>query len=327
MISLSQRPPAMLEQPVSSSSFREEVLSGLSSSPKSLPCKFFYDQRGSELFERICELEEYYPTRTEMSIMRRFSGEMAECLGEDCLLVEFGSGSSLKTRVLLDEMVRPAGYVPLDISREHLLASSARLSQAYPDLDVAAVCADYTRPFTLPEGLRPSRRTCVYFPGSTIGNFDPEEALPFLRQTARVCGSEGLLLIGVDLKKDPEVLRQAYNDAEGVTALFNLNILRRINRELDADFDLAQWEHLAFYNAAPGRIEMHLRSRTGQSVHIAGQTIRFSEGETIHTENSHKYTPREFARLASEAGFERLKIWTDPESLFSVQCFRLRPRP
>lgn len=324
MIGTATAPLKPLEQRTSSKSFQEEVLQGLGHRPKTLPCKFFYDKRGSQLFDRICELEEYYPTRTEMSIMRRFSGEMATLLGKECLLVEYGSGSSLKTRILLDAMVQPAGYVPIDISEEHLKLSAQRLAQAYPHIEVLPVCADYTQSFALPRSQKQPRGRCVYFPGSTIGNFEKEEALGFLRRIAQVCGEDGSLLIGVDLKKDPAVLSRAYNDSAGVTAEFNLNILRHINSELDADFDLAKWEHVALYNQRRGRIEMYLESAVEQRAHIADCIVRFERGETIHTENSHKYTPEEFADLAAAAGFERLKIWMDEKKYFSVQYFQMR---
>ncbi|HVF11165.1 MAG TPA: L-histidine N(alpha)-methyltransferase, partial [Abditibacteriaceae bacterium] len=238
--------------------FREEVLHGLQQPQKELPCKYFYDERGSHLFDQICRLEEYYPTRTELAIMQEHAGAMAQLLGRGCLLIEYGSGSSLKTRVLLDHLAAPAAYVPIDISRAHLMRSAGRLAAAYPGLKVLPVCADYTTDFTLPTCHRPIARKAVYFPGSTIGNFDPTQAQNFLCHIAEICGVGGGLLIGIDLKKDACILEPAYNDARGVTAAFNLNLLRRINRELGADFQLDRFQHYAFYNEELGRIEMHL---------------------------------------------------------------------
>ena len=299
--------------------FRAEVLRGLRQPRKELPCKFFYDERGSRLFDQICALEEYYPTRTELGIMRERAPEIAALLGPGALLVEYGSGSSTKTRILLDALDTPPGYVPIDISKEHLLRSSAALARAYPDIEVLPVCADYTRTFTLPLPRRPIARRVVYFPGSTIGNFDRESARRFLRQIAELCMPGGGLLIGVDLRKDPLVLHRAYNDREGVTAAFNLNLLARINRELGADFQLDRFAHYAFYNPTEGRIEMHLTSLAEQTVHIGDEAIPFALGESIWTESSHKYTVGEFAHMAAGAGFALQHVWTDPQQLFSVQ--------
>jgi dimethylhistidine N-methyltransferase len=296
-----------------------EVVGGLRRRRKRLPCKYFYDAAGSALFDRICELDEYYLTRTELAIMRRHAGEMAEAIGGRCLLVEYGSGSSVKTRVLLDHLTDPAGYVPIDISGQHLRHAAASLAAAYPGLDVLPVCADYTTRFQLPApGMRPARRV-VYFPGSTIGNFEPADALTFLRGMARVCGPGGGLLIGVDLKKDPALLHAAYNDARGVTAAFNLNLLARLNRELGADFDLAAFAHYAFYNPRRGRIEMHLVSSRPQRVRVGTEAVDFAEGESVWTESSYKYAPAEFARLAAAAGFSARRVWTDPLNHFGVQ--------
>ena len=299
--------------------FLSEVMSGLRRRRKRLPCKYFYDEAGSALFDRICDLDEYYLTRTELTIMRRHAGDMAGMLGERCLLLEYGSGSSVKTRVLLDHLPDPAGYVPIDISGEHLRNAAYTLSAAYPGLEVLPVCADYTTPFRLPTpAQRPARRV-VYFPGSTIGNFDPADALAFLRGIARACGPGGGLLIGVDLKKDPALLHAAYNDAQGVTAAFNLNLLARLNRELGADFDLAAFAHYAFYNPRRGRIEMHLVSRRSQRVHVGSQVVDFADGESMFTESSYKYAPVDFAHLAAAAGFAAERVWTDPDAHFSVQ--------
>lgn len=304
--------------------FRAQVLHGLGQSRKHLPCKFFYDRRGSQLFDQICELPEYYLTRTELGILEAHVQEMADAIGARCLLVEYGSGSSRKIRLLLDHLRDPAAYVPFDISREHLLDAAARLAAAYPRLNILPVCADYTRPFELP-ACDGASRTVVYFPGSTIGNFDPHEARAFLRAAADRCGPGGGLLIGVDLKKDPAVLHAAYNDAAGVTAAFNLNLLVRINRELDGNFNLDRFAHYAFYNPRLGRIEMHLISQADQVVTIGGHRIAFGEGETIFTEGSYKYTLGEFQSLARSSGWEVQTVWTDPRELFSVQYLRVRP--
>lgn len=300
-------------------SFYDDVIRGLSQEAKTLPCKYFYDAYGSQLFDQICELDEYYPTRTEMAIMRANIEEMTALLGPGCRLVEYGSGSSLKTRVLLDNAPKLASYVPMDISREHLFATAQELAQAYPHLDIRPVCADYTQLFTLPQEKQRPARTVVYFPGSTIGNFHPAQAEIFLRQVAGVCGLGGGLLIGVDLKKSPQTLEPAYNDQKGVTAAFNKNLLTRINRELEGDFDADKFAHHAFYNDLMGRMEMHLVSLEAQSVTIGEQIVQFDEDEYIHTECSYKYATDEFACLASNAGLRVQKVWTDVDNLFSVQ--------
>jgi L-histidine N-alpha-methyltransferase len=297
--------------------FLADVLEGLGRSPKSLPCKYFYDARGSALFDRICTLPEYYPTRTELGILRRHAGAMAAAIGPHALLVEYGSGSSTKTRLLLDRLAEPAAYVPVDISREHLLASAEALAAHYPKLRVVPVCADFTARFALPE-VTGADRVVGYFPGSTIGNFGPAEARKFLADVAEQCGPGGALLIGVDLQKPRAVLEAAYDDARGVTAEFNRNLLRRANRELGADFDLAAFDHRAFWNAALGRVEMHLVSRRDQVAHVAGRAIPFAKGETIHTENSHKYTLESFEALAHGAGWRVLRHWASPEPAFAV---------
>jgi dimethylhistidine N-methyltransferase len=295
-----------------------EVLAGLRRWRKRLPCKYFYDAEGSRLFDRICELDEYYLTRTELAIMHRHAGEMAAAIGRRATLIEYGSGSSTKTRVLLDRLSAPAAYVPIDISGEHLRQSAAALARAYPHVEVIPVCADYTTRFDVPDPGASAARRVVYFPGSTIGNFEPDDAAAFLRGIAGVCGPGGGLLIGVDLKKDPATLHAAYNDAQGVTAAFNLNLLARLNRDLDADFDLEAFAHYAFYNPRKGRVEMHLVSRASQDVHVGGETVAFAEGESVFTESSYKYTLPAFARLAAAAGFTPQKVWTDAERQFSV---------
>ncbi len=302
--------------------FLADVLAGLQRPQKELPCKYFYDEHGAQLFERICELPEYYLTRAELAILRAHLPEMAGCLGGDALLVEYGSGSGMKTRLLLAELARqgkrPAAYVPVDISREQLLGSAAALRRAFPGLVVSPVCADFTASFALP--TQPAARRAVFFPGSTLGNFDPPAAQRFLRRVAAQCGPGGGLLIGVDLKKDPAVLERAYDDAAGVTRDFNLNLLRRINRELGGTFALDRFRHHARYNAAAGRIEMHLISQGDQIVHVGGVAIAFRDGESIHTENSYKYGADEFIALAASAGFalHGARTWIDAEGLFSV---------
>jgi len=303
--------------------FESAVLAGLARADKELPCKFFYDERGSRLFEDICALEEYYPTRTEIAILRAHCRRIAELIGPSCQLVEFGSGSSVKVRILLESLRSVAAYTPVDISKEHLIRSAAALAADFPSLDVIAVCADYTRPFVIPRPrIDPEARRVVFFPGSTIGNFTPEFAREFLTGTADTLGPGGALLIGVDLKKDPATLHAAYNDRKGVTADFNLNLLARINRELGGDFDLAGFGHLARYNEGEGRIEMHLVSLRKQTVHVNGCSFLFGKDETIHTECSYKYSVEEFQALAREAGFEPVEVWTDDRKLFSVHFFR-----
>ena len=300
--------------------FCKEVLAGLRQQPqKTLPCKFLYDERGSQLFDQICRLEEYYLTRTEISILEQSVEEIAERIGPRALLVEYGSGSSVKTRILLDHLPGVAAYVPVDISREHLLRSACSLSEEYNDLTIYPVCADYTGEFALPDVEAPVARRVVYFPGSTLGNMEPAAAQSFLKRIVKRVGLGGGLLIGVDLKKDRQVLEAAYNDSKGVTAAFNKNMLRRINRELGANFDLDRFTHRATYNAAAGRIESYLVSQAEQSVQLNGTEISFKEQETIHTENSYKYGLEEFAELAREAGFRVEKVWTDADSYFSVQ--------
>ena len=287
--------------------FRQDVLAGLSQPQKTLPCKYFYDSVGSALFDRITRLDAYYPTRTERQILEAHGDEMAALVGPGARIVEYGSGSS----------DRPAAYVPIDISNGHLLAAADRIRQRYPGLHVAPVHADYTAPFTLPD--TPGARTVVFFPGSTIGNFEPDEARQFLARMARVAGPGGGLLIGVDLEKDEAVLERAYDDEEGVTAQFNFNLLTRINRELGGGFDLNRFRHRACWNADLGRVEMHLVSADDQTVTVDGMAVPFRVGEHIHTENSYKYTPERFAALAAQAGFDAVRVWTDSRQWFSVQ--------
>jgi dimethylhistidine N-methyltransferase len=310
---------SVLDQAPATESFRDAALRGLRTSQKHVPSKFLYDARGSKLFDKICALDEYYPTRTEIAIMRQNVEAMIEAVGPRARLVEYGSGSSLKTRILLDHLEDLASYVPVDISKEHLLESAEALAEEYPSTPVQPVCADYTTPFELPEPPLPAQRTVGYYPGSTIGNFQRDEAQDFLRHIADVVGETGGLLIGVDLKKDVEVLKAAYDDSEGVTAAFNKNLLRRMNRELDATFDFDAFEHQPRWNEGRGCMESHLRSKKAQTVTVAGERVAFEKGETIHTEDSHKYTLDGFADLAASAGLRVETVWTDAQSRFSVQ--------
>jgi dimethylhistidine N-methyltransferase len=296
--------------------FRADVLAGLARPRKRLPSKYFYDAEGSRLFDEITELDEYYPTRTELGIMRRHAGAMAERCGPRCLLVELGAGSLVKVRLLLDRLDRPAGYVPVDVSGDHLEAAAAALECDYQDLPILPVCADFTAAFPLP--AVPAARRVVYFPGSTIGNFDPSEADALLRGIARLVGRGGGLLLGVDLRKDVAVLEAAYNDRRGVTAAFNRNLLVRINRELGADFDPAAFIHRAFFNRERSRIEMHLVSRSAQKVWVGGAAFAFRAGETIHTENSYKYDLDELTRRAARCGLHIRQAWTDENEYFAV---------
>jgi L-histidine N-alpha-methyltransferase len=303
--------------------FRADVLRGLRCRPRCLPCKYFYDEAGSALFERITTLPEYYLTRTELAIMQRHAAEMARWLGRRCLLIEYGSGSSTKTRLLLDRMDDAAGYVPIDVAGEHLERSAQALADCYPHIPVHPVHADFTGSLTLPPTDRPAARRVVYFPGSTIGNCTPDETIALLRHTAGLCGADGGLLLGADLRKERAVLEAAYDDRQGVTAAFNRNILVRINRELGADFAVERFAHRAFYNEAQGRIEMHLVSDGAQCVHLGPWRFAIAAGEAIRTEYSYKYNPAELRALASTAGFTSEHTWTDDRGHFSVHAFRV----
>ena len=309
-------PPVVSQRSVSGR-FLHDVIDGLTTQPKALPCKYLYDKRGSELFDRICELKEYYLTRTELAIMRRHAPEMARAIGPGALLIELGSGSSLKTRVVLEHLPRVAAYVPVDICAEHMTRWAGALAADFPGLAVRPVHADFSADFVVPT-VGSARRRVVYFPGSTIGNFEPQEATQLLGRMARLVGEDGALLIGIDRKKDVAVLEAAYNDREGVTSDFNLNLLRRIKRELGADLEVDQFEHDAFYNPAEGRIEMHLVSTVPQTVRLDGVAIELEPGETIHTENSYKYDLAEFEDLAARGGFEPNWVWSDDRQMFSV---------
>ncbi len=305
-------------------SFRDAVLKGFGERRKSIPCQFLYDARGSALFEEICRLPEYYLTRTEIAILAENAADIAAETGPHARLVEFGSGGSHKARILLAALDRPAAYVPVDISREHLRQAAAGVAADFPLLPVIAVCTDYTAWFRLPPLPGPGGKRVGFFPGSTIGNFEPAAAVRFLSNCARILGPAGEMLIGVDLKKDPSILDAAYNDRAGVTAAFNLNLLGRINRELDGDLDLGRFAHRAFYNGREGRVEIYIESLADQEARVAGQRFHFAAGELIHTEYSYKYWVPEFRALAARAGFRPVATWTDPNDLFSLNYFRLR---
>ena len=310
-----------------------DVLRGLKSSPKRLSPMYFYDERGSQLFDEICELPEYYITRTETDILERNARAIAASIGPNALLVEFGSGASTKTRLLLDELPDLAAYVPVDISRTHLLAAAQRITAAYPHLEVLPACADFTQPFSLPKPRRTPTRVVVFFPGSTLGNFDRPAAIQLLKVMRRIAGGSshsrigttspaspvGGLVIGFDLVKDTAVLKRAYDDAAGVTAEFNLNVLRRLNRDAGANFDLQAFQHQAVWAPEAQRIEMHLLSTRDQTVAIAGERISFAANEPIITEHCHKYTPESFADLAAAGGWTGRQTWTDTREYFHVQ--------
>jgi len=303
--------------------FQEAVVRGLSGDPKSLPCKYIYDAAGSKLFDQICGLPEYYPTRTESAILKANMGEIRDLAGQDARIIELGCGSVDKVRLLLDGLDQPASYVAVDISCDHLMAAVADLARDYPALEVNGVCADFMGTFDIPESRRKSAgQWLTFFPGSTIGNFDEESAVALMQRMADIVGPGGDLLIGADLKKNPEILHAAYNDEQEITAAFNRNLLTRINRELDGDFDVEAFDHYAFYEPRAGRIEMHLISSRRQVARAAGREFAFDAGETIHTENSYKYTIHGFQALAARAGFKPLAVWTDEASLFSIQYFR-----
>ncbi len=296
--------------------FRSDVIAGLSKPQKTLPCKYFYDARGSELFDEICELPEYYPTRTETAILSDSIDEIEAVIPVGAALIEYGSGSSTKTRLLLDNFESLGAYVPVDICQSHLLRSAWQLKAHYPRLIVRPVCADFTQPFRVPR--LDGRPRVLFFPGSTIGNFGPADAIALLTSMADVAHQGGGLLIGVDLLKSRDVLVPAYDDAAGVTAAFNLNLLERINRELDGSFDLDAFEHRAIFNADDSRVEMHLVSLEEQVVEIGDVLFRFAAGETIHTENSYKYSRDAFAELAKRAGWRVEQVWTDERNYFGV---------
>jgi L-histidine Nalpha-methyltransferase len=300
-------------------SFADDVIAGLSDHPKHIPAKYFYDQAGSELFDAITALPEYYPTRTEIGILRDNADAIAKLWPAGCVLIEFGAGSSTKVRLVVAATSRIAAYVPVDISAAFLASEAQRLRKDFPDLRVLPVAADFTQSFDLPDDVAGLPRA-GFFPGSTLGNFEPYDASAFLRAAGQRLGRGAVLVIGIDLVKDAEILRAAYNDAAGVTASFNLNLLRRINGELGADFDVDAFSHCAFYNRDRHRIEMHLASRVAQKVRVCGRTFEFRRGETIHTENSYKYTLEAFQALAAGSGWRSAAVWTDAQRYFSVHA-------
>ncbi len=303
-------------------SFRTAVLDGLGARPKAIPAKYFYDARGAQLFEAICELPEYYLTRTEVALFTRDGDEMARRIGKRAEIVEYGSGGGHKVRLLLDALDDPVAYLSVDLSADHMRAAAEILAADYPGLDVTAVIADYSRPFALPRPRRKALARCGLFTGSSIGNFTPEESVVFLAGASRLL-ERGGMLVGVDLKKDARKLHAAYNDDAGVTAEFNLNLLERINRELGGEFERARFAHRAFYDPDLGRIEMHLESLVAQSVRVAGERFEFVAGETIHTENSYKYGVEEFQALARRAGFVPETVWIDDQRLFAIHFLRV----
>lgn len=305
------------QQPEHDYEFRDALIAGLTSTPKRIPSKYFYDGAGSKLFEQICALPEYYPTRTEIALLRRHVSEITALFGADVEIVEFGAGAIEKIRPLLDVAERPLAYIPVDISGPYLRSVAAKLDAEYPDLLVRPVVADFTQ--SLPDTIfSDGARRIGFFPGSTIGNLEPWEAAAFLRRARRMVGDDGAMVIGIDLRKDAGMLHAAYNDGAGVTAAFTLNLLRRMNRELDGNFNLAAFEHDASYNPDLGRIEIYFRSLRDQLVTVAGRSFAFSAGERVHTEYSYKYDPAQFAAAASEAGFRLAQTWTDPAEMFAV---------
>jgi L-histidine N-alpha-methyltransferase len=299
--------------------FLRDVVHGLNRARKEISCKYFYDEIGSSLFDEICELDEYYLTRTELSILRADGARMAAAIGEDCELIEFGSGSGLKTRLLLEQLRSPRAYLPVDIAREHLESSARELSGRFPGLRVLPVHADFTEPLLLPETGDPRARRVVYFPGSTIGNFSPRAVTSLLCTISWLVGEGGGLLVGFDLDKDESIVWPAYNDRQGKSAAFNLNVLERINRELGGDFDVSAFSHRADYVRSKERMEMYLVSREPQVVRIAGMEFAFDQGEAIHTEYSYKYSLKHFNMLTARAGFSVAGQWTDPREYFAVQ--------
>lgn len=301
---------------------RADVLAGLARRPKRLPSKYFYDARGSQLFERICDLPEYYLTRAELALMRSHAAAIAATLGPRVLVLEYGSGSATKTSLLLEHLSDAVAYVPVEISRSALRASLERLSGQFPHIEMLPVCADFTQPITLPEPARAQARTVIYFPGSTIGNFDTDAAVRLLGHMRQEMGPSGAALIGVDLAKSPEIIEPAYNDVAGLTAEFTLNLLQRLNRELQADFKLGAFRHRARYHPERERIETYIVSRTEQDVSVAGHRFHFMAGEAMLVELSCKYSPESFARMAARAGLRVTHVWTDPQRLFSLQCLR-----
>ena len=302
--------------------FLNDVIEGLSQNPKTLKPKYFYDNRGAQLFTEICTTPEYYPTRTEIKILNQNAEDIASQIGDNTALIEYGSGALEKIKILLDFLNEPVGLIPVDISEDQLFESAKNLENLYPDLEILPVAADFTKPIPIPGFSHPPKKHVAFFPGSTIGNFEPDLAIQFLEGVTKTIGLDGLLLIGFDLKKDIETLLAAYDDQRGITSSFNKNLLSRINDELGGNFNLDTFEHVARYNENKGRIEMHLKSTTAQTVSINKELFEFLEGETIHTENCYKFTKESFTAMSSKAGLYPVKTWTDDQNLFAVMLLR-----
>ena len=302
--------------------FLKDVIEGLGKNPKTLKPKYFYDNRGAQLFTEICTTPEYYPTRTEIKILNQNAEDIASQIGDNIALIEYGSGALEKIKILLNFLKEPVGLIPVDISEDQLFASAKNLENLYPNLEILPVAADFTKPIPIPGFSQPPKKYVAFFPGSTIGNFEPDLAIQFLQGVTKTIGLDGLLLIGFDLKKDIETLLAAYDDQRGITASFNKNLLSRVNGELGGNFNLNTFEHVARYNENKGRIEMHLKSTTEQTVSINKELFEFLEGETIHTENCYKFTKESFTAMSSKAGLSPVKTWTDDKNLFAVMLLR-----
>ena len=302
--------------------FLKDVIEGLGKNPKTLKPKYFYDNRGAQLFTEICTTPEYYPTRTEIKILNQNAEDIASQIGDNTALIEYGSGALEKIKILLNFLKEPVGLIPVDISEDQLFVSAKNLENLYPNLEILPVAADFTKPIPIPGFSQPPKKYVAFFPGSTIGNFEPDLAIQFLQGVTKTIGLDGLLLIGFDLKKDIETLLAAYDDQRGVTASFNKNLLSRVNGELGGNFNLNTFEHVARYNENKGRIEMHLKSTMEQTVSINKELFEFLEGETIHTENCYKFTKESFTAMSSKAGLSPVKTWTDDKNLFAVMLLR-----
>jgi len=302
--------------------FLRDVIEGLGKNPKTLKPKYFYDNRGAQLFTEICTTPEYYPTRTEIKILNQNAEDIASQIGDNTALIEYGSGALEKIKILLNFLKEPVGLIPVDISEDQLFVSAKNLENLYPNLEILPVAADFTKPIPIPGFSQPPKKYLAFFPGSTIGNFEPDLAIQFLQGVTKTIGLDGLLLIGFDLKKDIETLLAAYDDQRGITASFNKNLLSRVNAELGGNFNLNTFEHVARYNENKGRIEMHLKSTTEQTVSINKELFEFLEGETIHTENCYKFTKESFTAMSSKAGLSPVKTWTDDKNLFAVMLLR-----
>jgi len=302
--------------------FLKDVIEGLGKNPKTLKPKYFYDNRGAQLFTEICTTPEYYPTRTEIKILNQNAEDIASQIGDNIALIEYGSGALEKIKILLNFLKEPVGLIPVDISEDQLFVSAKNLENLYPNLEILPVAADFTKPIPIPGFSQPPKKYLAFFPGSTIGNFEPDLAIQFLQGVTKTIGLDGLLLIGFDLKKDIETLLAAYDDQRGITASFNKNLLSRVNGELGGNFNLNTFEHVARYNENKGRIEMHLKSTTEQTVSINKELFEFLEGETIHTENCYKFTKESFTAMSSKAGLSPVKTWTDDQNLFAVMLLR-----